>query len=88
MSGNGDVRKVLATVIFTLNEFLIAKPDAIVFFTGSNTLRTRLYGRIIRQQYPNFSSQFLVEGVNEDGTTEEFDSQRHYSAFLISSKIL
>ena len=35
VSDNGDGRKVLATVSFSLQEFLAIRPHATVFFTGS-----------------------------------------------------
>jgi hypothetical protein len=84
VTDNGDGRKVLATVIFTLNEFFIGHPEAIVFFTGSTERRTELYGRIIQQNIRDFSNRFLVEGVNQDGSTEAFNRSKSYFAYLIS----
>ncbi len=88
VSDNGDGRKIIATVIFTLSEFFVEYPAATVFFTGSTRVRTEVYGRIIRQNAQNFSNRFLVEGVNEDGSTEEFDHHKMYSAFLISLQLV
>ena len=84
VSDNGDGRKVIATVFFTLNEFFAEYPEATVFFTGSTNLRTEVYGRIIKQNLQHFPNRFVVEGVNKDGSTEVFNSHKLYSAFLIS----
>lgn len=84
ITDNDDGRKVLATVVFTLSEFFIGHPEAIVFFTGSTDRRTELYGRIIRQSIRDFSNRFLIEGVNQDGSTEVFNSVKLYFGYLIS----
>jgi hypothetical protein len=44
---NGDMVRVLATVIRILIDFLHRNPQATVFFTGSTEARTNLYRRII-----------------------------------------
>jgi len=47
-SNNGDIIKVLATVIDILRHFTIQYPKAEIYFEGSTEERTKLYGRIIR----------------------------------------
>ena len=42
ITNNGDSLKVLATVASTVYAFTEKYPDALVFATGSNNLRTRL----------------------------------------------
>ena len=46
-SNNGDMEKILATVIQTLMVFLAYHSEANVFFAGSTPTRTRLY-QIVR----------------------------------------
>jgi hypothetical protein len=83
ISDNGDGRKVLATVAFTLTEFFAVRPDSVVFFTGSNDRRTRMYNRAITNYWPDFSTQFLVRGVKADGARESFAMAQAYIGFLI-----
>jgi hypothetical protein len=64
VSDNGDGRKVLATVSFTLTEFFSVYPDDVVFFTGSSNLRTRVYGRAIDMYWADIAEHFFIEGIN------------------------
>lgn len=62
-SNNGDIVSVLATVVEILKDFTSKHPLAEVFFTGSTQERTRLYTRILKTYYGNFSKQFKVTGL-------------------------
>lgn len=83
VSDNGDRRKVLATVVFTLLNFFDQYPDAIVIFTGSTTLRTQVYGRIIANYFQDFSAQFVVKGLDESFNEYPFDPIQQFAAFQI-----
>jgi len=45
-SNNGDILKVLATVVQIARIFISQFPNAEIFFIGSTDERTRLYARI------------------------------------------
>src|SRR5580700_8060662 len=45
-SNNGDMVKVLATVVQIIRDFAIQFPDIKLIFFGSSQERTNLYGRI------------------------------------------
>ena len=45
-SNNEDLVKVLATVIYIIQDFLTEKPDAKLFFTGSTSQRTEVRGGV------------------------------------------
>src|SRR5580658_8429226 len=47
ISNNGDMLRVLATIISILNRFLTDHSKATVFFTGSTDNRSRIYQRIL-----------------------------------------
>ncbi len=47
-SNNGDIVKVLSTVVAILKEFTSTRPEANIVFTGSTDLRMKLYTRILR----------------------------------------
>lgn len=86
ISDNGDGRKVLATVAFSLQEFMIVRPSAIVFFTGSTEQRTHLYGWAISKYWQDISANFRVEGITEASEVVPFQSQQNYLGFLIHKK--
>lgn len=86
VSDNGDGRKVLATVAFSLQEFMAIWPNATVFFTGSTDQRTQVYGWAISKYWQDISLSFRVEGVMENGEVVPFLPQQNYLGFLIRKK--
>lgn len=87
-SNNGDIIKVLSTVIQILVDFIAVQPRVKVIFTGSTEERTRLYQRILRTYYPDFSKQFMISGlvpVKQGYREVAFDpaDNHHYLAFFI-----
>jgi len=63
-SNNGDLVKVLATVIGILRDYTAEYPQVEVFFTGSTIERTKLYTRILRTYYPIFNSEFIISALS------------------------
>jgi hypothetical protein len=87
-SNNGDMLKVLATVVYILKYYTSQHPKITVFFTGSTKERTRLYTRIIRTYYSLFAKEFVLYGIvgsDKDNETILFDAEvkLEYLAFLI-----
>jgi hypothetical protein len=87
-SNNGDIIKVLATVVYILKHYTSQNPEIMVFFTGSTNERTRLYARIIRTYYSLFTKEFVLYGIigtNRDNETILFnwEVELEYLAFLI-----
>jgi hypothetical protein len=62
-SNNGDIRRILATLVHILVDFTSALPEAEVFFSGSTDERTRLYARILRTYFPFFSKDFVIDAL-------------------------
>ena len=62
-SNNGDIVKVLATVIDILRHFTELNPNAEIYFQGSTKERTKLYTRIVKMYYSTFSKEFAIAGV-------------------------
>ena len=88
ISNNGDVTKVMATVIEIIDYFTSKRPEVAIIFTGSTTERIRLYKRILRLYYPVFRKTFLIWGIVRMGDDFEDvpfhpDAAIEYSAFLI-----
>lgn len=66
-SNNGDLVMVLATTIEILKLFTAQFPNAEIFFTGSTQARTRLYARIVKNYYSEFSKEFIISVLIKDG---------------------
>ena len=87
-SNNGDIVKVLTTVIEILKDFTSQYPQAEIYFEGSTEERTRLYRRILKTYYGAFAKDFEIAGILEE--ENEFSVVRYdphgdhkYFAFLI-----
>ena len=81
-SENGDMPKVLATVLHITAQFLSDNPMLYVFFKGSTPDRTRLYQMAINHHYEEFSVNFEIFGLI-DYTPEPFQKNKLYESFLI-----
>jgi hypothetical protein len=87
-SNNGDIGKVLATVITILKHFTALHPHVIIVFYGSTAERTRLYTRVLKMHHAIFNKDFVIYGIlgtEQDGLRLPFDpcAQVDYFAFLI-----
>ena len=87
-SNNGDIGKVLSTVVMILKHFTALHPHIIIFFSGSTVERTRLYARILRMYNAEFSKEFMIYGNVIRGQDSHWISiypnlQVDYFAFLI-----
>lgn len=72
VSDNGDIRKVLATVVEIVNNFASSHPEVWIYYEGSTVGRTRLYKRILKMYYPIFSKLFTIWGIVKMG--DDFES--------------
>lgn len=84
-SNNGDMEKILATVIQTLMVFLAYHPEANVFFAGSTTTRTRLYQIVLNKEIDKVDSMLIVLGLYDD-YLEPFEPNKNYEGFVVSKK--
>ena len=86
VTNNGDSLKVLATVASTVYAFLDKHPNAYIVATGSTNVRTRLYRMGITNNLAEIKEDFIVYGLSEKGTWDEFEIGEDYEAFLITKK--
>lgn len=87
-SNNGDLVRVLATVVAILKDYTNRHPNAVIYFKGSTKDRTKLYGRILRSYYQLFSRDFTIMAVAGNRVKNEtalFDPEKAYEylAFLV-----
>jgi hypothetical protein len=90
-SNNGDIIKVLSTVIYIIKDFTATRPVAKIAFKGSTKERTVLYQRILKTYWESFSKEFLItalEGPKNKPTETIFDPgyKGAYLAFFIKRK--
>jgi hypothetical protein len=86
ISNNGDLEKILATVISAVFAFCDKNPKAWIFATGSTKSRTRLYQIGISKYFKDMDDEFELYGqIQEDW--ELFENGKNYSAFLAKRKI-
>lgn len=90
VTGNGDIREVLATVAQTAYDFTQTYPDVTIFFKGSDKRRTNLYKRAIHLNLNELSEIFNIFGarIDEDGAILDhpFDYKEDFDGFLIKRK--
>lgn len=89
-SNNGDIRKVLATVAFTVYAFTATYPDMVVFLRGSTPQRTRVYHQAITKNWKEICETFIVEGALKlhDGSyiNLPFEQNKKYDGYFIVLK--
>ena len=85
ITNNGDSQKVLATVAATVYAFTEKNPNAWIYATGSNKVRTRLYRIGITNYIKEIKKDFEIYGLKEDKWAE-FKSGVEYAAFLVKRK--
>ena len=82
VTDNGDMEKVLATVIAITEHFFNGHPNARIFLTGSNTARTRLYQIIINIHFEALIQDYEIFGFLDDEWCL-FQKNINYESFLI-----
>lgn len=90
-SNNGDIVKVLSTVIHIVKDFTNVNPEAKIAFKGSTKERTVLYQRIIKTYLTEFKKDFMItalEGPSGQPKEAVFDPQYKgtYLAFFVKRK--
>jgi hypothetical protein len=93
-SNNGDMRKVLATVVRIVEKYMVKNKNAVLSFSGytdksglesSSNQRIRLYQKIIDSNWDALSLRFQFWGILE-GCQEEYIPMKPYSRILLRHK--
>ena len=82
ISDNGDMVKVLATVIDIALKFLAENPMVYILIEGSSLTRIQLYQRILNTHYEDFIDSHEIYGF-KNNNFEEFQKNTSYESFLI-----
>ncbi len=83
-TGNGDAKKVLATVADIIEYFVERKPKAVIFMTGITDQLTSIYKQLLLHEL-NLPS-YDMEGLNADNTSEPIDPNKDYEGFFVFRK--
>lgn len=62
VTNNGDMLKVMATIVQVVVDFTKQFPHLSVLFSGSSVERTRFYGRILRMHHDDFVKEYDISG--------------------------
>ncbi|MCF0042654.1 DUF6934 family protein [Dyadobacter fanqingshengii] len=82
VTNNGDMEKVLATIIAIIEHFFTGNPDVHIFLTGSTPSRTRLYQIVINSHHDDLASHFEIYGLQQN-QWRRFRKNINYESFLI-----
>jgi hypothetical protein len=85
VTNNGDMDKIVSTVIRTIAVFLSKDQSRSVYFTGSTPVRTRLYRAIISREFHEAGKYYEIYGVIK-AMQEPFRPNVDYMGFLITLK--
>ena len=61
ISDNGDMPKILATVVHITLDFFKKHPLALVLIEGNSPIKTYLYWRVIREHYTYLANYFHIQ---------------------------
>jgi len=91
ISNNGDRNKILATIANAVFVFTKNYPERYVYFTGTTSVRTRLYRMVISNNFKELSSVFHIFGIVHDQKSNKneainFDHGKNFIGFLIKRK--
>ncbi len=84
-SNNGDMEKILATVVQTLMVFLAYHPKANICFSGSSETRTRLYQIVLAKEIEKVNPILDILGFRNN-RLEAFETNKNYEGFVVSKK--
>jgi hypothetical protein len=88
VSDNGDLLKVMTTVVHIILYFTALFPQSKIGFTGSSPARMRLYNRILNNYYAEFKKMFTITAsIHFDGLLKEMaytpgSADKHASFFI------
>jgi hypothetical protein len=86
ITDNGDIEKVLATVVAAVYAFTGQYPAAWIYATGSTATRTRLYRMGINKYFDIVEEDFDIMGEHHS-EWEWYEKGKDYQAFAVHRKI-
>ncbi len=82
VSDNGDILKIMVTVVDIIFHFLNKNHTKIVYFKGNSVIRQKLYNRIIQNYLVELSDEFVVWGNNENEREIVLQGKKYQSFYI------
>lgn len=86
ISNNGDIVKVLATVMYIITVFLASKPNVQVYIQANSETRNKLYNRLFQNYFNEFESKFEVMAY-KNFEIQPYSATEKYEKFYLKLKI-
>lgn len=86
LSGNGDARKVFATVADIIDDYTAIYPEREIFVSGNTTDKKRSYSFMTGWYLHEIKIAFQIWGADEDGEFKPFEKDKIYDAILVKRK--
>jgi hypothetical protein len=85
VTDNGDMEKVFATVINSMEEFFKHRPDKVIFFQGSDHVRQRLYRGILSKFLDEILKNYDLYG-SQGQDVVAFEKGKVYDGYFVKRK--
>ncbi len=85
-SNNGDIKKVMSTIMGIGLDFFKNYPNSVVGFAGNQERKTKFYQRIIRNNLSDLLQYFVIYGVLSLSEIEIFNPEIEYFGFYFKLK--
>ncbi|RAJ92997.1 hypothetical protein LX87_04509 [Larkinella arboricola] len=86
-TNNGDVYRVMSTVIESMVCFFNEHPDQWVWIKGASAKHRRLYHRFLTTQLPAKNSHYLFYGIQSDQTWDAYQPGIDYESILVAKRL-
>ena len=86
VSDNGDLKRVIATVVQTMLDFFRKYPDCSIYFKGNTPERTRLYRIIINKEFKEATRTFQLFGIINSKIVA-FEPNIPFESFVIKLRL-
>ncbi len=85
ITNNGDMRKVIQTVVNTAYLFTDAYPDRKIYIEPVDRKRKLLYNRIFQEKTEEIMAAFKVQGIEfEERKLENYNPEKNYDVFVLT----
>ncbi len=86
LSGNGDARKVFATIGNIVQEYMDIHPEREIFVSGNTDDKKRSYSFMTGWYLEEIQADFEVRGAFEGQPFEPFEKDKVYYSILVKRK--
>lgn len=85
VSNNGDLSKILATVLAIILDFFRSKQNACIIMEANSTPKNKLYNRMVKNYYSTLKSKLRILIETENGL-EEYSIDKESNKFYLYTR--